>query len=469
MSTDAIKTLDVNAKQVVQYCAPLWLRDEQIRVNCARITERIQPHERRTDPVAIVCFGPSLNVTWEQVRDFTYVISCSGSHKFLRERGITPTWHVEVDPRAHKVGLMGEPCHDTEYLISSTCHPKLLDHLAGFNVKLWHVFDCNEDGRRLLPHGEWALTGGCDVGLRALTIAAFLGFRDLHVFGMDHSAGTVDAPAEKRHAADHPHSGTPKDFSVCEVDGIKYLTTSGMLSAAQSVPYELGQLKAVQATFYGEGLCQTLMKQHQQKEPTEPPSYANVIGFTKPVLISAEYADLNARLHSDNLAYGVGGGKHASVVLKLISTLNTQSVLDYGCGKGYLAKSLPFPIWEYDPAVPGKTESPRPADIVVCTDVLEHVEPDRLAFVLDDLARVTRQIGYFVIHTGPAQKTLADGRNTHLLQKSADWWAERLARFFEVAKVMPKGIELHFLVVPKKHLTSAQRVAALIQREEATA
>ena len=96
------KTLDAHTTQAVHYCVPLWLRDEQIRSNIAKISGRIQPvYATRTERIAVVCFGPSLRETWEQVKDFEYVISCSGSHKFLLEHGITPTWHVEVDPRDH--------------------------------------------------------------------------------------------------------------------------------------------------------------------------------------------------------------------------------------------------------------------------------------------------------------------------------------------------------------------------------
>jgi hypothetical protein len=80
-----------------------------------------------------------------------------------------------------------------------------------------------------------------------------------------------------------------------------------------------------------------------------------MIGYAKPDLISTEYAALNAQLHRENLAYGVGGGKHADTVKKLREQCACASVLDYGCGKGYLAKALDFPIWEYDPAIPEKS------------------------------------------------------------------------------------------------------------------
>lgn len=434
-----VEVLDINEKHEVSYCVPTWLRDEQVKQSIARKLPRIEAHhENRPESIAIACYGPSLNDTWEQVKGFEYIISCSGSHKFLVERGVIPTWHVEVDPRPHKVELIGPPHPDVTYLIASTCHAKVFDHLEGMNVKLWHVFANGDDAHRLLPPEEWALTGGSSVGLRALTIARFLGFTDLHVFGMDGCEGQSG-----KHAAPHPMQ--PKKHQVTTYKDVEYRTTVSMLECAKQTFHELDQLSDAKATFYGEGLVQAMAKDYVPK-----PAEKAILGVTRPELISAEYARLNAQLHQENLAYGVGGGKHAPTVLKLAESIKTQSVLDYGCGKGYLAKAIPYPIWEYDPAIPGKQESPRPADLVICTDVLEHIEPEKLNFVLDDLRRCTLKVAYLVIHTGPAGKTLPDGRNTHLLQHSHHWWSKKLGKFFQVGKVFEVGPELHVLVGPKQ-------------------
>lgn len=437
-----IRTLDSSAKQKVSYCIPLILRDEQIRVNTAACRGRLEPHyEPRPEPIAIVCYGPSLNETWEQVREFKYVMTCSGAHRFMLERGIVPTWHLDVDPREHKIKLIGAPHSDVEYLIASTCHPKYFRLLidGGFKVKLWHVFDGAEEAMRVLPNGEWALTGGCSVGLRALAVSHFLGFRNLHIFGMDGNEG----PSGK-HAAEHPNQA--KGYYHTEYKGVTYRTTPALLEAARQTWHELNFLRDVTTTFHGDGLVQAMSKDYVR----EPPVGTPLLAFSKYETISPEFRDLNAKLHEERLDYGVSGGRHAEMIVKLRSVLKAESVLDYGAGKGYLAKALPFPIWEYDPAIPEKSESPRPADLVVCTDVLEHVEPDRLVYVLGDIARCTKKVGYLVIHTGPAKKCYADGRNTHLIQQGLVWWRKKLSKHFTVAKMWPvkNGIELHVLVAP---------------------
>ena len=444
------KKLDSSAKQDVKYCIPLWLRDEQIALSIKRIKARIQPvKEKRSEAIAVVGFGPSLIDTWEQLIQFKYIISCSGAHKFLIERGIIPTWHVEVDPREHKTKLIGEPHKDVEYLISSTCHPKVFDHLEGFNVKLWHVFATEEESLRVLPRGEWALTGGASVGLRAMTIARFFGFTDLHIFGMDGNY------KESTHADKHPNS--PPSYSLTEYEGVEYKTTPSMLECARQTFHELNQLRDVRANFYGEGLVQHMARHYI---PEHVNSEGAILGFTKPDLISAGYAELNKRLHIDNLGYGVGGGRHSVAVMALAKSIQTQSILDYGCGKGYLAKAIPFPIWEYDPGVPGKEESPRPADLVVCTDVLEHIEPEYLHNVLSDIARCTKKITYMVISTRLAGKTLADGRNAHLIVKDKDWWKQKLRKYFQIGKVISGQSEIHIVAEPKikKNKTALEKI-----------
>lgn len=442
--------LDITQKQETSYCIPTWLRDEQIKQAIARPIPRLEPWPKgsvREEPIAVVGFGPSLNQTYPAIKEFKYIITCSGSHKFLVERGIIPTYHCEVDPRAHKVQLIGEPHEDVEYLIASTCHADVFNHLKDYNAKLWHVFDSEAEALRMLPHGEWALTGGCSVGLRAITIARFLGFVNLHIFGMDGNEGDSG-----KHAAFHPMQPKKHNLTVycdvygCQEYGTVYKTTPGMLAPAKGMWHELDTMPDVKPIFYGQSLI-THMSKHYVPNPNVKAK--GLIGMVKPVVITKPYLELNRQLHQTNLAYGVGGGKHADTVTKLIQATGAQSVLDYGCGKGYLAKALPFPIWEYDPAIPGKDESPKPADLVVCTDVLEHIEPDCILNVLQDLQRVVKNIGYFTIHTGPARKTLPDGRNTHLIQQKKQWWKNRLAAFFTVGMMKEVGPELHCVVSPK--------------------
>ncbi len=448
------KILNINDKLSVKYCIDEWQKLEQIKLSTERIKARIEPsYALRNEPIAIVCYGPSLNETWEEIKNFKYVMTCSGSHKYLVERGIIPTWHCVVDPRTKQDVLMGTPCMETEYLIASACHPSLFDHLAIYNVKLWHVFDGAEEAMRMLPPGEWALTGGCNVGLRAMVIARFMGFTEQHIFGMDGSEG-----ATGKHAAAHPIQAPDyAEVEYPEGSGQMWRTTTSFLESAKQTWHELNQMPDVKAKFYGHGLVQEMAK-HYVPEPIGKGKA--IIGMSRREVISAAYRGMNKELHKTNIAYGVGGGKYAKTVIELSEKFKTTSILDYGCGKGYLAKDIPFPIWEYDPAIPGKDNSPRAADICVCTDVLEHIEPEHLGGVLDDLRRCTKVVGYFVIHTGAARKTLPDGRNTHLIQKPLAWWKQVMAKHFRVCRVVEQGPILHLFVEPVTHKVAVKEMVA---------
>jgi hypothetical protein len=148
-------------------------------------------------------------------------------------------------------------------------------------------------------------------------------------------------------------------------------------------------------------------------------------------LISADYLKTQRALHAAPRGYGGKGAKWAAAVAELARQFRAASVLDYGCGQGSLAIALRaaplgLEVREYDPAIPGKNAMPAPADLVVCTDVLEHIEPELLDNVLRHLGDLANTVVFAVIATRPASKTLADGRNAHLTIEDAAWWTRRL-------------------------------------------
>lgn len=167
--------------------------------------------------------------------------------------------------------------------------------------------------------------------------------------------------------------------------------------------------------------------------------------------ITEDYRALNAELHRTRKDYGRRGGRHAARVLKLLKRFDAATVLDWGAGKGGLAKALPdVDVREYDPAIPGKDTPPAPAEILVCTDVLEHVEPACLDDVLAELARLTLKVAHVVIATQPDQtKLLPDGRNPHLIVQDAGWWRERLRPYFRVRQDDKCSKNVTFTLFPR--------------------
>lgn len=146
--------------------------------------------------------------------------------------------------------------------------------------------------------------------------------------------------------------------------------------------------------------------------------------MTREMLISDAHLREQQILHAAPRGYGQRGAKWAATVLELAREYRCATALDYGCGRGSLAVALHgcMVVREYDPAVFGKASLPDPADLVVCTDVLEHVESDRIFAVVGHLAALTRRILFVVVSLVPTDKRLSDGRQAHILLRSVEWW-----------------------------------------------
>lgn len=169
-------------------------------------------------------------------------------------------------------------------------------------------------------------------------------------------------------------------------------------------------------------------------------------------LISPEYRRLNEELHR-RAKYGHRGHRHAADVTLLARKCKARTILDYGCGAGLLADALPeYDVHSYDPCVPRFSADPPQCDIGVCTDVLEHIEPELLDNVLDHLKEKTRCGCYVVIATRhDSTKLLADGSNPHRIVQPAAWWRPRLERHWDVHKWHETvGKQCTFWLIAKK-------------------
>lgn len=149
-------------------------------------------------------------------------------------------------------------------------------------------------------------------------------------------------------------------------------------------------------------------------------------------LITFAYLREQVWLHATPKGYGAKGGKWAAAAAAIAREYRATSVLDYGAGQGGFAEALRcaplgLDVREYDPAIAGKDLLPDPADLVVCTDVLEHIEPALLPNVLAHLRELTVKAAFLVVALDPSNKQLTDGRNAHLIQESPVWWSAQIS------------------------------------------
>jgi len=155
-----------------------------------------------------------------------------------------------------------------------------------------------------------------------------------------------------------------------------------------------------------------------------------------PKYISDEYLNTQIDLHQ-NSNYGTASISHAPNIKEILIDTGIKTLSDYGAGKKNLQKALyeidhsDFQYFPYDPVFP-EYGDPKPAELVCCIDVMEHIEEMYLERILDELKSITLNLCYFSIATIPAKKILQNGQNAHLIQKPSRWWLPKLCERFHI-------------------------------------
>lgn len=102
------------------------------------------------------------------------------------------------------------PKPDRRYLLASQVHDKTFERFKNYEAYLWHAEARIGEVEMLkneFPNDEWcALPGPSVVGLRAVFCALFLGYREIHLFGID-AAGTPPTETDpgKLYSYDKPY------------------------------------------------------------------------------------------------------------------------------------------------------------------------------------------------------------------------------------------------------------------------
>ena len=172
-------------------------------------------------------------------------------------------------------------------------------------------------------------------------------------------------------------------------------------------------------------------------------------GSTK-TLISPAYQAQQQTLHETS-PYGTASILYAPIVSAIIEKMQITHLLDYGCGANtqlpkHLKVSHKLTYQAYDPGVPRYSTPPLPAELVACIDVLEHIEPEYLDLVFDDLARLAEGVLFASVTTCAAFKSLPDGRNAHLTQQPMSWWLPKFWDRWEIQTVQAISAESFFVV-----------------------
>jgi hypothetical protein len=195
---------------------------------------------RRPAAVCIVGGGPSLSDEVGALRHLikrgAKVLAVNKSHDWLLKRGLRCDYAALLDPKdwvADYITLellaskeirkrAGKFWADPKYLIASQCHDLVLEKFKGRRDSyLWHAaagLGESDILRDEFPREMWVnIAGASVIGLRAVGLAHGLGFRRMHLFGID---GSMKPPPDGKakpmlYAYDKPHiDKTWKTFEV---------------------------------------------------------------------------------------------------------------------------------------------------------------------------------------------------------------------------------------------------------------
>lgn len=140
---------------------------------------------------------------------------------------------------------------------------------------------------------------------------------------------------------------------------------------------------------------------------------------------SQSYQKTLKELHQSK-AFGNKSGIPKEVI-DCIEKYQVTSFLDFGCGKGYFLEALKakYPSIEihgFDPGNNNFQTLPDKVDMIYSSDVLEHIEPDKLEETIKDLKLRCSKVMYHLIACHPAKRIMNDGRNAHLIIHLPEWW-----------------------------------------------
>jgi 2-polyprenyl-3-methyl-5-hydroxy-6-metoxy-1,4-benzoquinol methylase len=175
-------------------------------------------------------------------------------------------------------------------------------------------------------------------------------------------------------------------------------------------------------------------------------------------MISHKHIEIYKKIHAET-PFGKRS-KFPKHLENFILKTKPKSILDFGCGKGRLINKIKeiFPdidVSGYDPANPEFNESldNKKFDMIISSDVLEHVEPEFINETLQYLKTRSRYF-YHLIACSPAKLILPDGRNAHLIIENQLWWRSKFSNHnYKIVKEdwqefekIPKGTKHKMLV-----------------------
>lgn len=214
--------------------------------------ESAKPHEGIG---VITAGGPSLARELASVKAMqsigAQVFALSGAANFLISRGLKPDAHIILDSMPECLNFVSPEPMRRYY--ASQCCPEVLD-AAGAELILWDSY--MQGIEQIVPYSAGPFVGGgTTVGTRSICLLYALGFRQIHLFGLDSC-----------YSGDVGHAYEQADYSkhmTVTCAGKKYKTSPQLVSQVEEFKQLVPQMlaKGVELYTYGDGLLQDVAAQ----------------------------------------------------------------------------------------------------------------------------------------------------------------------------------------------------------------
>lgn len=369
------------------------------------------------DGVAILCgSGPSLADTLDEIRykqaNGGKVFAMNGAAKFLHDHGIMPDYQVMIDAREMTADLIGPARH---HLFASQVHPECFRRQP--DAQLWHLqvgdiekeFEDYEDA--------YALIGGAaSVGNTSTCLAYAMGYRNLQIYGYDSC---------HKDAMGHAFHQKMNDGDPCAVvafNGKEYVASLTMKLQAERFQETARALQQMgtKIEVHGYGLLPDMWNAPKEVL-SEQEKYVRMWQFDNYRTVSPgeECVDKFLTMFRPKgkvIDFGCGTGRAG---VKLSQAGCDVTLMDFtNNSRDPEAQSLPFIQHDLTQTVPIH------ADYGYCTDVMEHIEPDKVDIVLSNIMAACDSC-FFQISTIPDSMGALIGQDLHLSVHPLEWWEKR--------------------------------------------
>ena len=305
------------------------------------------------------------------------------------------------------------------------------------------------------------LEGGTMAGLRAMTLGNIMGYRTVEFYGFDSCFFENDEKGQPIYYSYHKDRGENVLECKCD-DGRIFLSTPVFASQAREFLKWKRRLEWMKFIIHGDSFTAHIDKlDTESNKPKHDLLITDYMFKMNQKMFNKEREIVESEVYRE---FGTSGHEYAGEIAMLAGQIAKRygniTLLDYGCGQGTLKKVFPNIVGvefiEYDPCIEEKSKHPEPADVVVCSDVLEHIESECLENVLDDLQKLTKKVAFIAICLTRAGKNYSDGRNCHLSQLPLDIWFAKLHKRFSITEITTRknsrGHEMIICVVRNKDI-----------------